>query len=132
MPILRLAYTTQFLIALVAVFVGWSQVGGQSHLDVLPWSIKLALGVAAAYGIVRATASAVSGERAWNSLSVRWLGFTLAVLVACGLASYYAHLNLEQQDEEDPQADTTVSRLRLPDVELSGLLVPQGAHRIDS
>src|ERR1035437_9599419 len=30
MPILRLAYSTQFLIALMAVFVLWSQVGGQS------------------------------------------------------------------------------------------------------
>jgi len=33
MPLLRLAYATQFLIALIAVFVLWSQVGGQSHLD---------------------------------------------------------------------------------------------------
>ena len=32
MPILRLAYTTQFLIALIAVFVLWSQVGGQSQI----------------------------------------------------------------------------------------------------
>ena len=30
MPILRLAYATQFLIALIAVFVLWSEVGGQS------------------------------------------------------------------------------------------------------
>ena len=30
MPILRLAYATQFLIALIAVFVLWSQVGGQA------------------------------------------------------------------------------------------------------
>src|SRR5450755_4744874 len=113
MPILRLAYSTQFLIALIAVFVLWSQVGGQSHLDLLPWSVKLALGLAAAYGVVRATAASVSSDRAWNGQTVRWLGLTLAVLAACGYASYYAHLNLEETDEEDQQADTTVSHLQV-------------------
>jgi hypothetical protein len=112
MPILRLAYTTQFLIALIAVFVLWSQVGGQNHLDFLPWSVKLGLGLAAAYGIVRATGASVSGERAWNAQTVRWLGFTLAVLAACGYASYYAHMNLEESDEGDAGQDTGISMLR--------------------
>jgi protein-S-isoprenylcysteine O-methyltransferase Ste14 len=122
MPILRLAYSTLFLIALMAVFVLWSQVGGQSHLDLVPWPIKLALGVAAAYGVVRATAASVSGDRAWNGHMVRWLGLTLAVLAACGYASYYAHMNLEESDDSDQPQDTTVSR--------SGIrlrLVPGGA-----
>jgi hypothetical protein len=110
MPILRLAYSTLFLIALMAVFVLWSQVGGQSHLDLIPWPIKLVLGVAAAYGVVRATAASVSGDRAWNGHMVRWLGLTLAVLAACGYASYYAHMNLEESDDSDQPQDTTVSR----------------------
>src|ERR1035437_3270844 len=113
MPILRLAYSTQFLIALMAVFVLWSQVGGQSHLDLLPWPVKLVLGLAAAYGVVRATAASVSGHRAWNGQTVRWLGFTLAVLAACGYATYYAHLNLEESDDADQQQDTTISCLQL-------------------
>jgi hypothetical protein len=110
MPILRLAYSTQFLIALIAVFVLWSQVGGQSHLDLLPWSVKLGLGLAAAYSVVRATAASVSGGRAWNGQTVRWLGLTLALLFACGYATYYAHLYLEDADDADQQADTTISR----------------------
>ena len=110
MPILRLAYSTLFLIALMAVFVLWSQVGGQSHLDLLPWPVKLGLGLAAAYGVVRTTAASVAGERAWNSHMVRWLGLTLAVLAACGYASYYAHMNLEDSDDADQQQDTTISR----------------------
>jgi hypothetical protein len=110
MPILRLAYSTLFLIALMAVFVLWSQVGGQSHLDLIPWPIKLGLGAAAAYGVVRATAASVSGDRAWNGHMVRWLGLTLAVLAACGYASYYAHMNLEESDDADQPQDTTVSR----------------------
>ena len=114
MPILRLAYSTLFLIALMAVFVLWSQVGGQSHLDLIPWPIKLVLGAAAAYGVTRATAASVSGERAWNGHMVRWLGLTLAALAACGYASYYAHMNLEESDDADQPQDTTVSLLQLP------------------
>jgi hypothetical protein len=95
----------------MAVFVIWSQVGGQSHLDLVPWPVKFGLGMAAAYGVVRTTAASVSGERAWNGQAVRWLGLTLALLAACGYASYYAHVNFEDTDEEDPQQDTTVSRL---------------------
>ena len=110
MPLLRLAYSTLFLIALMAVFVLWSQVGGQSHLDLIPWPIKLVLGVAAAYGVTRAVAASVSGDRAWNGHMVRWLGLTLAVLAACGYASYYAHMNLEESDDSDQPQDTTVSR----------------------
>jgi hypothetical protein len=68
------------------------------------------LGVAAAYGVVRATAASVSGDRAWNGHMVRWLGLTLAVLAACGYASYYAHMNLEESDDSDQPQDTTVSR----------------------
>jgi hypothetical protein len=112
MPILRLAYSTQFLIAVIAVFVLWSQVGGQNHLDLLPWSVKLVLGLAAAYGVVRATAASVSGDRAWNGQTVRWLGLTLAALAACGFATYYAHMNLEETDDADQQQDTTVSRMQ--------------------
>lgn len=63
MPVLRLAYITQFLIALIAVFVLWSQVGGQAHLDLLPWYVKLGLGAGAAFVVVMATIEAVSGRR---------------------------------------------------------------------
>ena len=66
MPILRLAYTTLFLIALLATFELWSQVGGQSHLDLMPWYLKLILDAGAASTVVQAAAAAVAGERARN------------------------------------------------------------------
>ena len=103
MPILRLAYTTQFLIALIAVFVLWSQVGGQSHLDLMPWYLKLALGAGAAFAVVKATAAAVSHQHAWNGRTLKWVGIMVALLVGCGLASYYCHLYLETDDEDDQQ-----------------------------
>ena len=72
MPILRLAYVALFLLALIAVFAAWSQVGGQNHLDMLPWFWKLALGAGVAFAATRATAAAVAEKDAWNSRSRRW------------------------------------------------------------
>jgi hypothetical protein len=109
MPILRLAYTTLFLLALLATFEVWSQVGGQSHLDLMPWYLKLILGAGAAFSVVKAAAAAVAGERAWNRQTLRWAGVLLALLIGCGLASYYAHLYLEQDEEEEQ----SVSELKM-------------------
>src|SRR6266567_4062002 len=109
MPILRLAYTAQFLIALIAIFVLWSEVGGQSHLDLMPWYLKLGLGVGAAFAAAKATAAAVSHDHTWNGATLKWFGITLALMIGCGLASYYYHVYGET-DEEDQQ-DTQTSSL---------------------
>ena len=111
MPLLRLAYTTQFLIALIAVFVLWSQVGGQSHLDLLPWHVKLALGAGAAFCAVKATAAAVGGEAPWNGRTLKWLGLALVLLAACGFASYYAHVYLEDDEGDQGQDNGAISRM---------------------
>ena len=102
MPILRLAYTTLFLIALLAVFESWSQVGG--HLDLLPWYLKLVLVTGAAFSVVKVAAAAVGSERVWNWQTLRWAGILLVLLIGCGLASYYAYLNLEEDEEEQQQS----------------------------
>jgi hypothetical protein len=111
MPLLRLAYATQFLLALIAVFVLWSQVGGQSHLDFMAWQWKLALGGGAAFAVVKATAASVAGERVWNGKTLRWLGILLVLLVGCGLASYYVHL---YQEPDDDQQDDSAMMLAHP------------------
>jgi hypothetical protein len=113
MPILRLAYATQFLIALIAVFILWSEVGGQGHLDLMPWYAKAALGAGAAFATVKATAAAVSEKQAWNRRTRKWCGILLALLVACGLATYYCHLYLET-DEDDQGGGDDSALLRRP------------------
>lgn len=112
MPTLRLAYVTLFLIAVIAVFVLWSQVGGQGHLDMMPWYLKLALGAGAAYAVVRATMAAVAGSAGWNGGSLKWFGILLALLVGCGLATYYYHVYEEGGDEG--QDDSITSELIAP------------------
>jgi len=114
MPLLRLAYATQFLIALIAVFILWSQVGGQSHLDYMPWYWKLGLGIGAAVAAVKATAAAVSGARTWNATTLKWLGILLLLLVGCGLASYYCHMYLEPDENDDQGSNTSVGRVYRP------------------
>src|ERR1017187_7977837 len=114
MPTLRLAYATQYLIAVIAVFVLWSQVGGQSHLDLMPWYVKLGLGAGAALAVVKATAAAVAHEQPWNGGTLKWLGILLVVLLGCGLASYYCHVYLEDQGDDQPDDATAVSQVMRP------------------
>ena len=108
MPILRLAYTTQFLIALLAIFELWSQVGGQSHLDLMPWYLKLGLAGGAAFATVQATVSAVSHERPWNVRTLRWLVVLVMLLTMCGLSSYYYHLYGEEPEDEDQSVTSSL------------------------
>ena len=102
---LRLIYAAEFLLALIAVFTVWSQVGGQTHLDLMAWYFKLFFGLAMAYAIVRATAAAVAGERTWNSGTLRWTGMLIALAIAAGLVTYYYHL-YEPSDEEESEPAT--------------------------
>jgi len=105
--VLRLFYAIEFLIALIATFTIWSQVGGQGHLDLMAWYWKLFLGVGLSFAAVKATAAAVAGQRAWNARTLRWLSIILALSLACGAVTYYYHLTEPPPDEEDQQDTTT-------------------------
>jgi hypothetical protein len=100
MHLIRLAYATLFLIALMAVFILWSQVGGQNHLDLMPWHLKLLLGLGAAFAAVKATESSVDNEKPWNGRTLRWAGILLALLIGCGCASYYYHTYEEDNGDD--------------------------------
>lgn len=111
MSILRLAYVALFLLALIAVFVLWSEVGGQNHLDLLPWFWKLALGAGAAYAATRATAAAVAEKDAWNRHTRRWCVALAFLLLACGLLTYYAHVYLESDEDQQDSGEPGVALL---------------------
>ena len=59
---LRLAYVCEFLLALIAIFTAWSEIGGQSALDLMHWGWKLGFGLALASSIVGYTAAIVADE----------------------------------------------------------------------
>jgi hypothetical protein len=56
---LRLAYSFEFLLAMLTIFTLWSEIGGQGHLDLMPWYIKLGCGLATAWCTIRFTAGLV-------------------------------------------------------------------------
>ena len=108
---LRLLYSLEYLIALITVFTVWSQVGGQGHLDLMPWYTKLLCGVAMAWCFVRLTAGLVEEEKAWNSRTVRWFAGLLAIGILMGGVTLYYHLH-ESSDEPDSD-DTTATSVRV-------------------
>ena len=109
---LRLAYMFEFLIALVTIFTVWSQVGGQGHLDLMAWYIKLGLSLGLAWCVVRFTAAMVEHEKAWNVHTAMWLAWMVLFAAAMGGVTYYYHIH-EVPDESDTD-DTSSTSVHLP------------------
>jgi protein-S-isoprenylcysteine O-methyltransferase Ste14 len=98
---LRFGYVCEFLLAILAITVFWGEVGGQEHLDLMPWYAKFLLIACLALVIVLGTAAAVSGERGWNVLSVTCLVVALLIAGGMGVVTYYYHLHEEDEDQDD-------------------------------
>jgi glucan phosphoethanolaminetransferase (alkaline phosphatase superfamily) len=97
--LLRVIYFIEFLLALIAVYTVWSQVGGQTHLDLMPWFWKAAIGIPAAYAFVCLTVAIVSDGPLRLRRIVGWSVLLGLLAISAGLMTYYAHLN-EPQDED--------------------------------
>lgn len=98
--LLRLAYVSEFFLAQIAVLLGWSQIGGQSHLDIMPWYDILVLSVSLSLVAVMGTVAAVRHERAWNFKSIMCLIAALLIATAMAAVTYYYHLH-EDDDNDD-------------------------------
>jgi hypothetical protein len=101
---LRFAYVAEFLLALLTVVTLWSEIGGQGHLDLMPWYTKLFLSAGLALTVVLATAATVSHEDAWNKQTVLYCTLAMVLVAGMAAATYYYHLH-ENDDEED-KSDT--------------------------
>lgn len=110
---LRIVYIIEFLLAIPAVYTLWSQIGGQGHLDIMPWYSKLLLGGGACWTLVRATGAAIEHERVWNVRTLAWIGAMILVAVLIGLTTYYYHLH-EAPDQADPEETTTALLQAVP------------------
>src|ERR1035438_9091910 len=98
--LLRLAYVSEFFLALIAVLTGWSQIGGQSHLDIMPWYDILVLSVSLSLVAVMGTIAAVRHDKAWNFKSITCLIAALLIATAMAAVTYYYHLH-EDDDNDD-------------------------------
>jgi hypothetical protein len=112
--ILRLAFMIEFLVALIAIFETWSMVGGQSHLDVMPWWAKLGFTMGLALAIVMATMSAVSHERAWNAKTMACVLLVLMIATGMGATTYYYHLH--ENDDQAQSTEDDITSLRMPEL----------------
>ena len=97
---LRLAYVAEFLLALLTVLTFWSEIGGQDHLDLMPWYVKLVFSVGLALTVVMATAAAVTHENGWNRKTGAYFALVVILLASMAAVTYYYHLH-ENDDEED-------------------------------
>lgn len=105
---LRLAYIFEFWIALLVTYTVWSQVGGQGHLDLIAWYIKLICGVSLAWSALRMTRAMVENARAWNRGTVRWFVAVLAISTLMAGVTYWYHLH-EVPDEPDTDENTAAA-----------------------
>lgn len=106
---MRLAYMLEFLVAQIAILELWNQVGGQSHLDLMPWYTKLSLTIGPALVTVAGTVSAVSHERAWNAKTIACLA--LGLMMAGGMKGVTLYYHLHESDEaEGSDEPSSISR----------------------
>jgi len=98
----------EFLVAQLAILEVWSQVGGQNHLDLMPWYTKLSLTIGLSLVTVAGTVSAVSHERAWNAKTVGCLALALVIAGAMGGVTLYYHLH-ESDDTGSGDEPTSIS-----------------------
>lgn len=103
-------YILELLLAVPAVYTLWGQVGGQGHLDLMPWHWKLLLGGGACWALVRLTKSAIEHDRFWNAATLAWLGGVLFIGLLMGSATYYCHLH-EATEDVDSEESTTAARI---------------------
>jgi hypothetical protein len=108
---LRWAYTLEFLLAWMAILTLWSEVGGQGHLDLLPWYTKLACVVGWAVCWVGFTASIVEQKKFWTGRTIRWFTGVLLVAIAMAGITYYYHLHEEPDDGSDDTTANSVSTM---------------------
>jgi hypothetical protein len=112
--LLRLVYAFEFLIALVAIFTAWSEIGGQAALDLMHWCWKLGLSLALAVAIVLYTAALVSEESIWTLRSARWLTAIIVVAVAMGGVTYYYVMQEEAADSDESGTSSAYRPGRIP------------------
>jgi len=106
---LRWAYTLEFLVAIVAVITLWGEVGGEVHLDLIPWYAKLACILGWSWCCVRLTAGFVEQKKVWTGRTIRWLFGIILLTAVMGGITYYYHLHEEPDDSGDDTTANSVS-----------------------
>jgi hypothetical protein len=115
----RFAYACEFLLALVAIFTAWPEIGGQAALDAMQWAWKLGFGVILAGGMVGYTAAIVGEEKIMNARAARWLATIFLLTLAMGVVTYYYALEAETSETDEPAGTVSIDHPSIPRVSAS-------------
>jgi hypothetical protein len=107
--VLRLAYVFEFLLALIAIFTAWSEIGGQASLDLMHWAWKLGFSLLLAGSVVAYTSAIVSTEALWTLKSARWVTVIVLLIAGMGVVTYFYAI---QADAGQSDENGTVSLVR--------------------
>jgi hypothetical protein len=106
---LRLAYALEFFIALIAIVSLWSEIGGEGHLDLMPWYVKLGCISGLAWCCVRFTAGVVEQPEVWTRRTMGWFAAIVVFCIAMGGITYYYHLHENPDDGDEDSTATAVN-----------------------
>ena len=112
--VLRVALAIEYLLALIATTVVWEEIGGQGHLDLMPWYVKLILIGGFCWALVGFSGALARPGRWRTRRSILWLCATIALAAAMGLTTYYYHLHEPTGDEDDDVAPAAAAVLSAP------------------
>jgi hypothetical protein len=84
----------------------WSEIGGEAHLDLMPWYVKLFCILGLAWCCVRFTAGIVEQQEIWTRRTITWFAGILLFCIAMGGITYYYHL---QEETDQGDEDTTAA-----------------------
>lgn len=104
----RVAYAIEFLVAIVAIFTAWSEIGGQASLDLMHWGFKFVLALLLALSIVAFTAATATGDSWWTMRTARWL---TAIVVLVALMAVVTFFYAQQIETGDSDETTTTAML---------------------
>jgi hypothetical protein len=104
----RFAYVCEFLLALVAIFTAWSEIGGQAALDLMGWGWKSGFGFALASGVVGFTAAIVEPEKIGIRRAGSWLAVIVLLVMAMGVVTYYYALEEESGESDEPSGTVSI------------------------
>lgn len=106
---LRIVFLSEFLVAVIAIFTAWSEIGGQATLDIMPWGWKFGLGLGLAVGFVGYTMALHAADAVWNLRTARWLTVIVLVLLTMGIVTYFYVLQADSSQPGDDQDNSAAS-----------------------
>jgi hypothetical protein len=102
------------LLALVAIFTAWSEIGGQAALDLMHWGWKMGFGFALAACVVGFTTTIVNSEKIRGARAGGWLAVIVLLTIGMGVVTYYYTLEEQSGESDEPSGTVSISYPCMP------------------